>query len=208
MYTCVFVCDCILGLPLGAYYVLRALTHWDAFSPSNARFIAALLDAFDKVLKRNAQNQDLLLYWLGVSVALRHLLRGERGAPNDDAVEQTLEHESSRSASPSSTPLSTRRADSPQATFVGALATVTSAFFERCVAMVVTQLDPLLVSAVLEGDMNHPERNAAPNARVQCQMFFFVSFVQNVNNLSHFRLSLSWVLSCFVLFCFFFVSKI
>lgn len=37
------------GLPISSYVILRALTHWDAFSAANVRFILSLLDAFEKV---------------------------------------------------------------------------------------------------------------------------------------------------------------
>jgi hypothetical protein len=130
-----------------------------------------------QVLKRNQQNRDLLLYWLGTLTALLHLVRidlsaGTLNSSSSVSVSEApnaaegADPETSRSTSSTSTPPGTRRGDPPIVAFVASLTSIAEAFFDRAVTMLVAQIDPLLVPAVLEGDMSRPERNAAPNARL------------------------------------------
>jgi hypothetical protein len=158
------------GLPVSAYVIFRTLVHWDVFDGSNARFVVSVLDAFEKVLKRNAQNREVLLYGLATCAALQHLLRTE--LPGGATLEGAQRNTGNSSCGASDVDPDGSVASSPVnrlpplRAFIEQLGDVAHAFFVRSIELLLSQTDTLLVPAILEGDMANPERNAAPKARL------------------------------------------
>jgi hypothetical protein len=167
------------GLPVAAYVIFRTMLQWDAFDGKNARFIVAVVDAFDKVLKRNTQNREVLLYALATCMAVSHLLRNDPASAAVQSADSTLRANASAAESSvgnasdvdpdgsvCSSPVNRRGGGQPLGSFLEQLSDVSHALFARCVELLLSQCDTLLVPAILEGDMNNPERNAAPKQRL------------------------------------------
>jgi hypothetical protein len=167
------------GLPVAAYVIFRTMLQWDAFDGKNARFIGSVVDAFDKVLKRNTQNREVLLYALATCVAVGHLLRSDPASAAVQSADSTLRANAGTAESSvgnasdvdpdgsvCSSPVNRRGGGQPLGSFLEQLSDVSHALFARCIELLLSQCDTLLVPAILEGDMNNPERNAAPKQRL------------------------------------------
>jgi hypothetical protein len=127
----------------------------------------------------------VLLYWLATLTLLAQ--RVGAGVVDESDPEGGSGSSGRSASSAGGTPGPMRRnvrAVTPQlASFVAALRATASAFFARAVELLMRQTDTLLVPALLEGDMNHPERNAAPHARLLSVLSDWHAAVANANRL-------------------------